>query len=87
MSKSSIWPIDSTLSGAPTLGLREVGSHSNEDVFHILKSSRTAALTSDGLMSYPGHSLERGLTVEMQTVYFTAPADKVKEILFLRFNI
>ena len=59
MSKSSIWPIDRTLSGATTLGLSGPGSDGNEGVLCIPQSSRiTGASPSDCLMSYPGHSLE-----------------------------
>ena len=49
-----IWPIDRTLSGATTPGESGPGSYGNEGV---LPSSRTGASQSDGLVSYPGHSL------------------------------
>ena len=64
MSNSSIWPIDRTLSGATTPGQSGPGSNGNEGVLHIPKiSSITGASSSDGLMSYLGHSLEGwGLT-------------------------
>ena len=58
----SIWPIDRILSGATTLGQSEPGSYGNEEVLHILQSLRTRILISDGLVSYPGHSLRRVLT-------------------------
>ena len=35
MSNNSIWPIDSTLSGATTLGQSGPGSDDNEAVLHI----------------------------------------------------
>ena len=58
MSNSSIWPIDRTLSGATAPGLCGPGSDSNKGVFHIPQSSSiTGASPSDGLVSYPGHSL------------------------------
>ena len=75
---SSIWPIDTTLSGATTLGQIEPGSDGNEGVHHIPQSSSsTGTSPSDSLMSYPGHSLCGGSysNAEMPSVYSTAPAD------------
>ena len=45
-----------------------------EGVFHIPQSSRTDALPSDGLVSYPGYLLGVGSypSAEMQSVYSTA---------------
>ena len=61
MSNSSIWSIDSTLSGATTQGQSVPGSNDNEEVLCILQSSSiTEASPSDSLMSYPGHLLEWG---------------------------
>ena len=57
MSNSSIWPIDSTLSGAITMS--GTGSDDNEGVLSIPQiTSITEAAPSDSLMSYPRHSLE-----------------------------
>ena len=39
-------------------GLSEPGSDGNEEVLHIPQSSKIGALPSDGLLSYPGHSLD-----------------------------
>ena len=35
-----------------------VSSSDNEGLLHIPQSSRTGVSSSDGLVSYPGHSLE-----------------------------
>ena len=63
VSNSSIWPIDSTLSGVTTPGQNEPGSDGIEGVFCILQSSNICgASLSDCLVSWSGHLLERGLT-------------------------
>ena len=54
--KSSIWPIDGTLSGLTTLSQSGPESNSNEEVLQISQSSRTWASPSDGLVSDPRHS-------------------------------
>ena len=54
---SSIWLIDSTLTGTTTLSHGGLESNSNKGVLHIPQSSRIGALPSDGLVPYPGHSL------------------------------
>ena len=79
MSNSSIWPIESTLSGATTPGQSGLGSNGNEGVLCIPQSlSITGASPSDCLVSYPGHFLEwvSYLSVKMQLVYSTAQADR-----------
>ena len=77
MSKSSIWPIDRTLSGATTLDLSGPKSDANKGVLRIPQSfSITETLPSDCLVSYPGHLLgESYLSAEMQSEYSAAPAD------------
>ena len=77
MSNSSILPIDGALSGATTPGQSGPGSDGNESVLSIPQSlSITRASPLDCLMSYPVDSLGRSYpSVEMQSVYFTAPAD------------
>ena len=74
---SSIWPIDTTLSGATTSGQSEPGSVGNEVVLSIPQSSRNTGTSPwDYLVSYPGHSLGKSyLSVEIQLVHSTAPAD------------
>ena len=58
MSKSSILPIDRTLSGAMTPGQSGPRSNGNEWVFHVPQSTNiTEASPSDCLVSYPGHLL------------------------------
>ena len=57
MSNSSIWSIDKALSGATTPGQNGPGSNGNERVLHFPQSSKKGPSPSDGLMSYPGHSL------------------------------
>ena len=59
----SIWSIDSTLSGVTTPGQSGPGSNGNEGVLHIPQISKAGVLPSDGLMSYPIHSLQAGLTL------------------------
>ena len=76
MSNSSIWAIDRTLSGATTPGQSGPRSDANEKVLRIPQSSSiTGASTSDCLVSYLGHKLGTYPSAEMQSVYFTAPAD------------
>ena len=74
---SSIWPIDRTLSGATTPGQSEPGSNGNERVLHIPQSSSIIGTSpSYYLEIYTGHLLgEFYSSVEMQSVYSTAPAD------------
>ena len=49
------------------------GNNGNEGVLYIPQSSRTRASPSDGLVSYPGHSLGRSYpSAKVQSVYFTA---------------
>ena len=58
MSNTSFLPIDKTLSGATTLGQCGLGNNGNERVLSIPQSSSIpGTLPSDGLVSYPGHSL------------------------------
>ena len=73
MSNSSIWPINWPLSSAPSPDESEPG---NENVFHIPQSTRTGALPSDCLVSYPGHSLmDFYPSSEMKLIYSIAPVD------------
>ena len=75
-----------TLSDATTPGQSGPGSDGNERVLHIPQSSSIAeASLSDCLLSYTEHSLVVmgvGLTnyisTKMQSVYFTAPANRVR---------
>ena len=62
MSNSSIRPIDKTLSGPTTPGQSGDERNGNEGVLHIPQASKAGASPSDGLISYPGYSLEWGLT-------------------------
>ena len=76
-----IWPIDRTQSGATTPSQSGSRSNGNEGVFYILEISKAGASSSDCLMSYPGHSLERVgsySTTEMQLVYSTAQPTGLK---------
>ena len=95
MQFSSIWPIDRTLSGATNPGRCQPGSNGNEEVLYILQSSRTGASPTDCLVSYLGYMWrESYLSVEMQSMYSTAPADwarimkniKICFILFIRLR-
>ena len=58
----SIWTIDRTLSGTTDPGQSGPGSNSNKGVLYIPQISKAGASLSDCLMSYPRHSLRRGLT-------------------------
>ena len=77
---SSIYPIDSALSGATTPCQSGPGSNGNEGVLRIPQSSSvTGTSLSDCLVSYPGHILEGSYpSAEMQSVYSTVPADSAK---------
>ena len=73
----SIWPIDMTLSGCTNLGKSWPGSNGNEGVLWIPQIFKSGPSPSACLMSCPGHLLG-GVScpsVEIQLVYFTAPAD------------
>ena len=59
----SIWAMDRTLSGATTPNQSGPESDGNKGVLRISQSSSiTGTLPSDCLVSYLGHSLERGFT-------------------------
>ena len=66
-----------TLSGATTLSQSGPGSDGNKGILCILQSSSiTGTSPSDWLMLYTGHSLGESYPyTEIQSVYFTAPAD------------
>ena len=56
------------------------------------QSSKTGASTSDGLVSYPRHLFwkERGgsyFSTEMQSVYFTAPANAATILIRLWLQV
>ena len=65
--------------GALTLDQSRPGSNCNKGALHIPQNSSTGVSPSDCLVSYLGHSLKRCLTpspsVEIQSVYSTAPVD------------
>ena len=72
---SSIWLIDTTLSGATAPGQNGPESDSNERVFRIPQnSSITGTSPSYCLVSYPGQSLGLGSypSAEVQSVYSKA---------------
>ena len=63
MSNRSLWAIDRNLSGATTPHRSGPGSDDNEGLLRIPQSSSiTGASLWDCLVSYPEHSLGRGLT-------------------------
>ena len=71
----STWPIDRTLPGVSTPGQREPESNVDEEVLRIPQISKAGGTSSDGLMSYLGHSLLRVgsyPSAEMQWVSSTA---------------
>ena len=58
MSNSPIWPVDRTLSGTTTLSQNGPGSYGNEGVLCMPQSSSINEVSkTDGLVSYPRHSL------------------------------
>ena len=63
LSNSFIRLLDGTLLGTTTAGQSETGSNGNERVAHIPQSFSAGASTSDGLMSYLGHSEEYGVPI------------------------
>ena len=79
MSNSSIRPTDRTLSGTTTSGQSGPGNNDNEGILDNPQFSKAGALLSDGLMSYPWHSLEGSYpSEEPQSVYSTAQPDWAK---------
>ena len=77
----SMRPKDRTLSGATTPGQSELGTNGNEAVLHIPQISKARAWPSDGLMSYPEHSLVGSYTSsEIKSVYSTVPADLADQV-------
>ena len=76
MSKSSIWPTDTALSGPLTLGQSGSGSNGNEEVLHIPQISEAGVSLSDVSMSKLDLSLKVGSPLkEMQSVYSKAHAE------------
>ena len=59
----SIWPIDRIQSDATTPCKSGPGCNGNEGVFHISQIFKAGTTPSDGLMSYPGHSLRETVGV------------------------
>ena len=57
-----------TLSGATTPGLSGPRSNGNEGVLHIPQIFKAKTSLSDGLMSYPGHSLRLSYPLSRDTV-------------------
>ena len=55
---SPIWSIHGTLTGTTTPGQSGPGNKNNEEILHISQSSKTEALPSDGLVSYPGYTFK-----------------------------
>ena len=66
-----------TLSGATTPGRRGPGSNGNEGLVQIPQISKAGASPPDGWMSYVRTLFGEWyyLSVEMQSMYSTAPAD------------
>ena len=70
-----------TLTDTTTLGKSGPGSNGIEKLVHILQSSRTEALPSDCLVSYPGHSLVGSYnSARMQLEYSAVPVDWADQI-------
>ena len=60
ITNSSIQPIDRNLTGTNISGQSALGSNDNEGVLHIPQNFMNGIFKSDGLVSYPGHSLATG---------------------------
>ena len=73
MQFSSIWLIERTLLGAPTLGQSGSESDGSEGVLHIPQSSNI----TDFLVSYQDTHWGGYPYAEKPSVYFTAPANQV----------
>ena len=74
MSNYSFWPIDMSQSAAITSDQSVVGSNDNKGLHHITQSSKAGTLPSDGLVVYPGHSLEGILLIYSNAVgVFSSP--------------
>ena len=56
-SNSTTWLLNRILSGATTSSQSRPENNGNERILHLPQISKAGALPSDGLMSYPGHSL------------------------------
>ena len=67
----------SHLTHTTTPGQRRPVINDNKGALYIPENSRTEASPSDGLVSYPWHSLKLGSYpyAEMQLAYSTTPAD------------
>ena len=75
---SSICPINWTLSVATTLGQSGPWSNGNEEVLSIPQSSSIIGTSSsDGLVSYLGHSMEDGFTLLPSCSRFILPLQPV----------
>ena len=84
--------LDGTLTGSSTSDQGGPESNSNKGVHHILWSSRAGTLPSDGLMSYPGHSLEVLHLCRDAVSIFFSPRQMdckilIKEIRLKGFNL
>ena len=78
------------LSGTTTPGQSGPGSNGNEGVLHIPQSSGiTRTSPSNCLVPYPGHLLGVGSysSSELQSVYFSAPANWAIEFWYLKTTI
>ena len=84
----SIWPIDWTLSGVTTLSQSGPGSNGNEEILCIPQSSSiTGTSPSDCLVSYPGHSLGRGLTPLQKSSQCILQPQPTGQINYLYLNV
>ena len=84
---SSTWTIDEILTGTATLGQSKPGSNGNEEILHIPKNSRTEASPSDGLASYPGHSLEEGVPTPLQRCSWHILQSQITGLTIIDTNI
>ena len=74
---SSIWLTDGTLAGTDNPRQRVPGSNGNEGILPNPQSFSTGAATSDAVWFYTQDTR----CAEMQSLYSTAPADRVAESL------
>ena len=81
----TIWLLDRTLSGATTPSQSGPGSNGNEGILHISQNSRIGVSPSDGFVPYPDNTLGSYHSAEMQSGYYTAPANWAA--LFAQFRL
>ena len=81
-----IWLKDGNLSDTIYPGRSGPVSNCNEGVLHIPQRLRNVVSALDGLVLYSVYSLGFYQSVEMQSVYSTAPVDRIGSKLYLNVS-